>query len=50
LRQAEAQADCLTEAAWMSSSIVTVYLWFGCDGNLNVSTLFELHIIAMFIG
>jgi hypothetical protein len=20
-------------------------LWFGCDGNLNVSALFELHII-----
>jgi hypothetical protein len=24
-------------------------LWFGCDGNLNVSTLFEFYIIAMFV-
>lgn len=24
-------------------------LWFGCDGNLDVSTLFEPHIIAMFV-
>ena len=24
-------------------------LWFGCDGNLNVSTLFEPHIIAIFV-
>jgi hypothetical protein len=25
-------------------------LWFGCDGNIDVRALFELHIIAMFIG
>jgi hypothetical protein len=24
-------------------------LWFGCNGNLNVSTLFEPYIIAMFV-
>jgi hypothetical protein len=24
-------------------------LWFGCDGNRNVSTLFKPHIIAMFV-
>jgi hypothetical protein len=24
-------------------------LGFGCDGNLNVSALMELHIVAMFI-
>jgi hypothetical protein len=27
-----------------------VPLWFGCDGNLNVSALFELYIIAVFVG
>jgi len=25
-------------------------LWFGCDGDLDVSTLFEFHIIAIFVG
>jgi hypothetical protein len=25
-------------------------LWFGCDGNFNAGALFELHIIAIFIG
>jgi hypothetical protein len=25
-------------------------LAFGCDGNIDVSALFELHIIAVFIG
>jgi hypothetical protein len=24
-------------------------LWFGCDGNVDVSTLFEPHIITMFV-
>jgi hypothetical protein len=24
-------------------------LWFGCEGIINVSTLFELHIISMFV-
>ena len=35
---------------WLSSLIVAVDgLWFGGDGNLNVSTLFEPHIIAIFV-
>jgi hypothetical protein len=24
-------------------------LWFGCEGNINVSALFELHIISIFV-
>jgi hypothetical protein len=24
-------------------------LWFGCDGDFNVSALLELHLIAMFV-
>jgi hypothetical protein len=31
---------------WLSSSVV---VFFGCDGNVNVSALFELHVIAMFV-
>jgi hypothetical protein len=37
------------EAGWLSSSIMAAYLWFGCDSNLDVSALLELHIIAMFV-
>ena len=25
-------------------------LWFGSDGNLDVSALFELHTITLFVG
>jgi hypothetical protein len=30
-------------------NLLRLLLWFGCDRNLNVSTLFELYIIAMFV-
>lgn len=49
LWQAKAQADCLTRGGWLSSSIMAVYLWLGCDGNLDASTLFEPHIISVFV-
>jgi hypothetical protein len=31
------------------ANLLRLLLWFSCDRNLNVSTLFELHIIAMFV-
>ena len=31
---------------WLSSSVV---VFFGCDGNVNVSALFEPHVIAMLV-
>jgi hypothetical protein len=43
-------ADSLTPsrlAVFVSSG--DLGLWLGGDGNLNVSTLFELHILAMFV-
>jgi len=40
-----ALADKLT----FCSSLIAAVGVFGCDGNLNVSALFELHIIAMLV-
>ena len=46
----KAQADCLTPSRLAVAVICgDSPLWFGCDGNLNVSALFEPHIIAMFV-
>jgi hypothetical protein len=45
------RADCLRRSrlgvAFVSCG--SWRLWYGCDRNLNVSTLFEFHIIAMFV-
>ena len=37
----EVQGECLTPSRWLSSLIVAFDV-FSCDGNLNVSTLFEV--------
>jgi hypothetical protein len=42
------QATVSRRVGGLSSLIVAVDV-FGCDGNLNVSTLFEPHIITMFV-
>jgi hypothetical protein len=39
------------KSGWLAPLIVAAnYLGFGGDGNLNVSTLFEPHIVTMFVG
>jgi hypothetical protein len=47
----KAQADCLrpSRLGVVFVSCGGRRLGFGCDRNLNVSTFFELHIIAMFV-
>jgi len=46
----KAHADCL-KPSWLALffNCGGSRLWFGRDGNIHVSTLFELHIIAMFV-
>jgi hypothetical protein len=47
----KAKADCLRPSRLaVLANLLRLLLLFGCDRNLNVSTLFELHIIAMFVG
>jgi hypothetical protein len=50
LWQPKLRADYLVSSrvGWLSLLIVAVDV-FGCDGNLNVSTLFEPHIITIFV-
>jgi hypothetical protein len=50
LWQPKLRADYLVSrrVGWLSLLIVAVDI-FGCDGNLNVSTLFEPHIITIFV-
>ena len=46
----KAKADCLRPSRLaVLANLLRLLLWFSCDRNLNVSTLFELHIIAMFV-
>ena len=51
LRRPKAQADCLrpSRLGVVFVSFASRRFWFGCDRNLNVSTLFEFHIIAVFV-
>ena len=45
-------ADIYQERAEIQRELVTSncgYSLFGCDGNLDVTTCFELHIIPVFI-
>src|ERR1700730_9897110 len=49
--EASSVVDCLTPSRLDVFVICDdSALWFGCDGNLNVSTLFEPHIIAIVVG
>jgi hypothetical protein len=46
----ESKEDCLRPIRLaVLANLLRLLFWFSCDRNLNVSTLFELHIIAMFV-
>jgi hypothetical protein len=46
----KAKTDCLRPSRLaVLANLSRLLLWLSCDRNLNVGTLFELHIIAMFV-